>query len=147
MLVNEEILGLEVSVEYAMSMAVQQARVELMCEFLSKRQISHLVPSVYLYQGAVRQVDITCKLSHSASQRARRLCATHLDDLGRDGCPIFVAHFHVPLQVNIQKFKHQIQFLVCMNDIEKPGDDVNGGTKRCAQHVSSRDVPDDVIVL
>jgi hypothetical protein len=53
-------------------------------------------------------------------QRGYADATTHLDNLGRDGCPIFVAHFHVPLQVDVEKLKDEIQFLVCMDDIEKP---------------------------
>lgn len=55
MLVNQEILGLEVSVEYAMSMAVQQARVELMCE---------LLPSAYQRPIFISTPDITSRASH-----------------------------------------------------------------------------------
>ena len=40
MLVNQKILRLEVSVQYAMRMAVQQSRSQLMCEFLKSEHIS-----------------------------------------------------------------------------------------------------------
>ena len=42
--VDQKILRLEVSMEYTMRVAVQQARIQLMCEFLKGKRYQH--PSV-----------------------------------------------------------------------------------------------------
>jgi hypothetical protein len=125
MLVNQEILGLEVAVQYAMGMTVQQARVELMCEFLKgKKRISAIGAVLVIYIKATSRAR-GVQRTRSPRVMARRGYAesqpsTHLDNLWRDGRPVLVACFHVPLEVDVEKLKHQIQFLVCMDDIKKP---------------------------
>lgn len=44
---------------------------------------------------------------------------TYFDNVLSDGA----AYFNVPLEVNVQKFENKIEFLVGMNDVQKPGID------------------------
>lgn len=143
MLVNQEILGLEVSVEYAMSMAVQQARVELMCELLP----SAYQRSIFIYQRQIsRHVQV---MTYSASQLAKRLCGHCEHTLTISG--VMGVLFLLPISMyrfrsTSRNSKTRYNFWSAWT-ISRSLDDVNGGTKRCARHVSSRDVLDDVIVL
>jgi len=67
----------------------------------------------------------------------------YLDYIQRDGCPILVRRFHVSLQIDVQKLKDQVQFLVSMNDVQKPAGLID--MRHPVTKVGGR-LPDDVFI-
>ena len=45
---------------------------------------------------------------------------THLHNWEGDGRPVLVAHLNIPLEVNIEEFKNEVQFLIRVYDIQQP---------------------------
>lgn len=46
---------------------------------------------------------------------------TYLDDIRGNGGVVAVPVFHVPLEVDIEVFEDEVELLVCVHDVEKPG--------------------------
>lgn len=88
-------------------------------------------------------------MTYSASQLAKRLCGHCKHTLTISG--VMGVLFLLPISMyrfrsTSRNSKTRYNFWSAWT-ISRSLDDVNGGTKRCARHVSSRDVLDDVIVL
>ena len=54
---------------------------------------------------------------NAVQQLWKMMRRAYLDYIQRDGCAILVCRLHVSLQIDVQKFKDQVQFLVSMNDV------------------------------
>lgn len=54
----------------------------------------------------------------NAADRSYKI--THFHNWKRNWRPVLVGHLDVPLEVNVEKFKNEVQFLIRVHDVQQP---------------------------
>lgn len=86
---------------------------------------THVIDAHPLVEGTTHD-----SLASPVAKKVRSPTA-HLYDIDGDGCATGVCVFHVPLEIHVEKLEDEVEFLICMDDVQQP---VASRVETCERH-------------